>query len=222
MFSAIQPENGRRQCRIPTPGDTGAGDSHTGRPTVAYELVKEVLDHAPADLDPAARLILVCIAEECRGGSRMRDIPTETLNRRTGLGERGLRHALERLATAGIRVRVALAHDKHSRPLYALTGRVCRWVLPPFDAPAGCTCDTCSQGADPKVLPRTAEDSEVRAPDVEGRTADVQGYPAGPVSPPKPSIEFPFAAGVVVDRAAALAHIRAATAASSKRQTHAA
>lgn len=189
---------------------------------MAYELVKEVRDHAPAELDPTARLILVWIAEECRGGSRMRDIPTETLCRRTGLDARGLRHALERLAKAGISVRVALAHDKHNRPLYALTGRVCRWVLPPLDPPAGCTCDTCSQRADAQVLPQTEEDPEVRAPDVEVRAADLHGRADGLVGPPKPSIEFPYAAGATVDRATAIAHIRAATAASSRKQARAA
>lgn len=222
MFSAIQPENGRRQCSISLPGDMNAEDFRGRWAAMAYELVKEVRDHAPAGLDPTARLILVWIAEECRGGSRMRDIPTETLCRRTGLDGRGLRHALERLAAAGINVRVALAHDKHNRPLYALTGRVCRWVLPPLEPPAGCSCDSCSHGADPQVLPQTAEDVEVRPPDAEVRAADLQGHAAGPTGPPIPSIEFPFGGDVVVDRATALEHIRAATAAASRRTRNAA
>ena len=184
---------------------------------MAYELVAEVLDHAPEGLDPAERLVLLCIAEECRGSSRIRDIPAERIRRRTGLGDRGLRHVCERLAAAGLKVRVALSLDRHGKPVYALTGKVCRWILPPLPAPADCGCARC-EGADPQVPRQTGEDSEGRTPDAQGRTPDGGGMPAGPVGPPKPSIPFPFAEGTVVDRETALAHIRAATAASSKRR----
>lgn len=182
---------------------------------MAYELVAEVLDHAPDGLDTAERLVLLCIAEECRGNSRLRDIPAERIRKRTGLGERGLRHVCKRLAAAGLEIRVALSIDRNGNPVYALTGKVCRWILPPLPAPPGCDCARC-EGADPQVLPQTEEDLEVRSPDAQVRTPDGEGMPAGPVGPPKPSIPFPFGEGTV-DRATALAHIRAATAASSKR-----
>lgn len=183
---------------------------------MSYELVAEVLDHAPAALDPTERLVLVCIAEQCRGNSRVRDIPAEEIRRRTGLGERGLRHVCERLAAKKLQVRVALTVDRHNKPVYALTGKVCRWVLPPLPPPADCGCARC-EGADPQVPLQTGEDSEGRTPDVGGRTPDGEGMPAGPGSPPKPSVSFPYAEGTVVDRETALAHIRAATAASSRR-----
>lgn len=179
---------------------------------MAYELVEEVLDHAPAELDPAARLVLVCIAEECRGGARMRDIPAEDIRRRTGLGERGLRHACDRLKAAGLEVRVALAIDKHQRPVYALTGKVCRWVLPPMPKPTNCPCARCA-GADAQVLPQTEEDPEVRASDGEVRTPDVEGRPAGRSRPPNPSLENLLPPAGTVDRATAMAAIRAQTSA---------
>lgn len=182
---------------------------------MAYELVEEVLDHAPPELDPGARLLLVCIAEECRGGARIRDIPAADLRRRTGLGERGLRHACDRLEAAGLKVRVALALDKHGRPVYALTGKVCRWVLPPMPKPANCPCARCV-GADVEGLPREEEAPEVRAPDGEGRAPDVGGMPAGLVRPPKPSLENLLPPGTV-DRVTAMAHIRAVTSLSSRR-----
>lgn len=185
---------------------------------MSYELVEEVLDHAPAGLGAAERLVLVCIAEECRGKTRIRDIPAEDIRRRTGLGERGLRHACERLAKAGIKVRVALSLDRNGEPVYALTGKVCRWVLPAFPAPAGCPCTRCSE-ADLDVLPQSEEDAQGRAPDAQGRAPDVTGTPAGPTGPPKPSIEFPFEG--TVDRGTALSHARAAIAASSKLGIHA-
>lgn len=157
---------------------------------MAYELVEEVLDHAPEGLGAAERLVLVCIAEECRGNSRIRDIPAEKIRRRTGLGERGLRHACERLAEAGFKVRVALSIDRHQKPIYALTGKVCRWILPPLPAPDGCDCARC-EGADPQVPRQTGEDAQVRTPDAQVRTPDAEGTPDGPTGPPKPSIPFP-------------------------------
>lgn len=160
---------------------------------MAYELVAEVLDHAPDGLDPAERLVLLCIAEECRGNARVRDIPAERIRRRTGLGERGLRHVCDRLAAAGLKVRVALSTDRHGKPVYALTGKVCRWVLPPLPIPDNCDCARC-EGADPQVPRQTGEDSEGRTPDAQGRTPDGGGMPAGPVGPPKPSIPFPSGA----------------------------
>lgn len=180
---------------------------------MAYDLVKEVLDHAPADLDPTARLVLVCIAEECRGGSRMRDIPAEDICRRAGIEPRGLRHVCDRLKAAGLEVRVALGIDKRQRPVYALTGKVCRWILPPMPKPANCPCRRCEE-ADTEVLLREEEDAEVRPPDTQVRSADVEGTAAGLAGPPKPSIENSIPPTGTVDRATALAVIRAKTSAS--------
>lgn len=138
---------------------------------MAYELVEEVLDHAPEDLGPAERLLLVCIAERCRGNARMRDIGTAELRRRTGLDERGLRHAAQRLEKAGLKVRVALRLDKHGKPVYAVPGRVCRWVLPPLTPPDGCVCLRCLK-EDGGVLLNLKEDGEVRQADPQVRQAD--------------------------------------------------
>jgi hypothetical protein len=177
---------------------------------MAFELVAEVLDHAPEQLDPAERLVLLCIAEECRGNARIRDIPAERIRRRTGLGERGLRHVCERLAAKGLKVRVALSIDRHGKPVYALTGKVCRWILPELPIPDKCDCARC-EGADAQVPRQTGEDSEGRTPDAQGRTPDGEGMPAGPVGPPKPSIPFPSAADV--DQVREYARTVAATAA---------
>lgn len=181
---------------------------------MAYELVAEVLDHAPEALGPAERLVLLCIAEECRGNARVRDIPAERIRRRTGLGERGLRHACERLAAAGFKVRVALSTDRHGKPVYALTGKVCRWVLPPLPAPRNCGCARC-EGADAQVLPREEEDSQGRAPDGDVRTPDGKGNPDGRGSPPKPSIPFPSGGDVSEKREYARAVAAAAAAKSA-------
>jgi hypothetical protein len=182
---------------------------------MAYELVAEVLDHAPEGLDPAERLVLLCIAEECRGNARIRDIPAERIRRRTGLGERGLRHVCDRLAAAGLKVRVALSTDRHGKPVYALTGKVCRWILPPLPIPDNCDCARC-EGAASQVLPPETEDAQGRTPDAQGRTPDGEGMPAGPVGPPKPSIPFPSDPDVIKVREYAR-EIAATAAAAAKR-----
>jgi hypothetical protein len=110
---------------------------------MAYELVEEVLDHAPA-MSPAERLALVVIAEAARKGSRTAAIPQEVLIQRMGgLGERGLRKVFERLEDLGIKVRVPLGMNNNGRPFYALPGKACTFVLPPFPAPENCPCHRC-------------------------------------------------------------------------------
>ena len=189
---------------------------------MAHELVEEVLDHCPAGLDAAARLVLICIAEECRKAPngvvvRVRDIATAELLRRTGLKERALRYAIERLEDAGLQVRVALGRDRQDRPMYALIGRVCRWVLPPLPAPAGCPCTRCTQAA-AQCLPQTEEAADIRQAAPHIRQAATGGMAAGTTVPPLPSIPFPYADGVIVDREAALAHIRAVTGSARRTQ----
>lgn len=97
---------------------------------MAYQLVQEVLDHTPDGVDAASRLALVIIAELCRGSSRIVDIPRDLFCRRMGVGERGLRSALERLSKAGLEVRVPFGTYKNGRPIYATPGQACRFELP--------------------------------------------------------------------------------------------
>jgi len=109
-----------------------------------YQLVAEVLDHAPAGLDPAAVLLLLALAEDTRSVGEIREIPTETLCRRTRVDSRGLRHIVDRLRRAGIEVRVPIGTDRRGKPLYAVPGRAPQWVLPPLPGPPGCQCRTCA------------------------------------------------------------------------------
>lgn len=162
---------------------------------MAYELVEEVLDHAPA-MGATERLVLVCIAEECRRAparagvpvrlERRVAIPGERMQRRTGLSTRGLRHAYERLEALGLNVRVILRLDRHGEPVYAVPGKTTVFELPAFDPPPGCPCDRCAK-ADPDVLLPEKEDEQGRQADVEGRQADVEGNPGGRTGPPFPS-----------------------------------
>ncbi|MFG2059691.1 hypothetical protein ACGFI9_37335 [Micromonospora sp. NPDC048930] len=113
-----------------------------------YQLVAEVLDHAPANLTAAEVLILVAIGEDTRVRGEHREIPVEDLARRARLDRRGLRMAVTRLAKHGITVRVALGVDRRGKPLYAVPGKSPRWVLPAFPPPPGCGCRSCRQGGE--------------------------------------------------------------------------
>lgn len=171
---------------------------------MAYKLVKEVLDHAP-EMTPAERLVLVCIAEECRGNNRTREIPSEVLQRRTGLGARGLRDACTRLDARKIKVRVRLSVDHRGQPVYAVPGRVCQWILPVFDAPPGCVCETCSAEAEPgRLLPDEEEaQRQQAAPGLQ--EAEPQRRQAEPQLPPNHPFQFPSGG----DRQAMIEHCRA-------------
>jgi len=110
---------------------------------VAYQLVNDVLDHAPG-MTPAERLVLVAIAEETRSAGDVVKIPGSRMRRRAKLGERGLRDVLTRLAKRGIEVRVPLGADRRGQPIYAVPGEVPKYRLPAFPAPTGCDCrDDC-------------------------------------------------------------------------------
>ncbi|MDQ7910759.1 hypothetical protein RB614_40340 [Phytohabitans sp. ZYX-F-186] len=112
---------------------------------MAYQLVAEVLDHAPP-MTPAERLLLVAIAEQVRLPSRTRPIATEDLVRRVGIEERGVRAALRRLAERGLDVRVVRGTDSRGLPVYATRGTLPQYRLPELPVPPGCSCAACGDG----------------------------------------------------------------------------
>jgi len=161
---------------------------------MAYELVEEVFSNAP-DMTAAERLILLAIAERSRVGERAATIDGAEMLRRCCLDERGLRHALSRLAERGFEVRLEFGRDRRGRPVYAVPGRPRVFTLPHFTPAAGdCRCRRCRQ-ADflvPLPMPEPAKE------DLQGRQADVEvrlGGPTGPSggrgSPPIQSVEIP-------------------------------
>lgn len=110
---------------------------------MAYWLVEEVMDHAPRHLTPAQRHLLAVLAELCRGNDRQIDESLEYIAWRYGTSPKGVRQVLAKLAEAGVDVRVSIGVDKLDRPVYAVRGRVPRFRLPRFPAPAGCPCRRC-------------------------------------------------------------------------------
>ena len=174
---------------------------------MAYELVREVFDHAP-EMTPAERLLLVAIAEECRSSSRIREIPTEVLLRRTCLEPRGLRDAVARLDARGIKVRIALSLDRRGKPVYAVPGKPCRWILPPFPGKPGCRCIACSSKAEPQLPLQTEEEPERQQTELQRQQTELQLRQTEPQRRHLHTIPFPSGG----DRQAMIEHIRAVTA----------
>ena len=123
-----------RAARAPT----ACGCARSGC-DVAWQLVAEVFEHAPADLDPAERSVLLALAEWIYAPGRMTTRPIAELGRRVGQHPRTLRRTLRRLALRGLEVRVPLRDDKNGRPLFAVPGTVTRFRLPPFAPDKGDT-----------------------------------------------------------------------------------
>lgn len=129
---------------------------------MAYELVAEVLDHAPTDLAPSERLVMVVIAEyvlstDYTRGNRSTSRPAADVARRAGVTISGLKQALQRLAKRGLDMRVPLLVGKDGRPVYAMPGRSSTYQVPPLAAATGgaCTCDSCISGISTlEVIPK--------------------------------------------------------------------
>lgn len=170
---------------------------------MGYELVEEVLDHAPT-MSPAEGLVLIAIAEETRWPGEVRDISSSTMTRRTrGLSQSGIRKALSRLAARGVEVRVPLGQGEDGRPYYSVPGRSPAYRLPRFPAPEGCECVRCqepkggaqsrleenpqvTEGGTP-VPPSEQGGTTVHEGGTTGRPGGTRGTPGGTTVPPTPS-----------------------------------
>lgn len=177
---------GELQCILSAPSDIGQRACRLAGAHMAYELVEEVLDHAPA-MTAAERLILVCIAEKARLPERAAKITGEELARRTGgsIGERGIRQALTRLAERGLEVRVPIGYDKHGGPVYAVPGRVRHFHVPHFrPAPGDCRCHGCRALDRAVFLSSNEAEAQFHLPIAEDGEEEPQCRQAEPQFPP--------------------------------------
>ena len=159
---------------------------------MAFELVEEVLDHAPPDLTATERLILVVIAEQSRNGSRSAEILFDDFMRRTGvITAAGLRKAFQRLAERGIETRIAIATGKDGRAVYAVKGRIPAYQLPRFPPPQNCRCHRCTSKVSQDLLRKKEVLQEPKRVPQELLGAPA-GTKEGPPGPPLPSIENPI------------------------------
>ncbi len=99
---------------------------------MGIRLIKEVLEHAPPDLTSGERLLLLVLAEDANDISRKGWPGMETVTRRSGLSERGVRKTLERLAERGYELRVAVGTDKNGKTVFACRGHATVYLFPAF------------------------------------------------------------------------------------------
>lgn len=129
---------------------------------MAWQLVDEVLHHAPTKLTAGERLVLVAIANEVHQkdlSSRSCVSSVSHLAHMAGLTPASVTSALTRLRTAhGIDVRVALSAHGGARggPLYTVSGRLPMFRIPPLLGDRECACAACgrrrgSARADPPI-----------------------------------------------------------------------
>jgi hypothetical protein len=97
---------------------------------MAWQLVKEVLDGAPADLGPSERLVLVALAEWADVDERLCWRTAGELAARVGVSENGLRKVMQRLARCNLDPRVPIAFDAKGAPVFAYKGRSSTFRIP--------------------------------------------------------------------------------------------
>lgn len=159
---------------------------------MAYELVAEVLDHAPPDLTPAEVLVLAAVAEyvlneDYKRGSRRTSRPAADIARRAHMTLDGLRKALQRLAKNDLEIRVPLATGKDGRPVYAVPGKSGTYEVPTLAAPPDCLCNTCKKGelvtqVVHKAVPQSRLNGEKAVP--QSRLGGTTVQPGGTGVPP--------------------------------------
>lgn len=100
---------------------------------MGYQLYRHCLDHAPADLDPTARLVLLAIADDANEQTRVSSyLGMDLLCHRIGRGPETVKKALQRLAKLGYELRQPIGTDKSGRPVYAKTEHHSVYRVPVF------------------------------------------------------------------------------------------
>lgn len=150
---------------------------------MGVRLIVEVLDHAPAELTSAERLVLVVLAENANDTTREGWPGMETLTRRTGLSADGVRKAFQRLAVRKLEVRVPLGKDKRGRPVYSAPGKRTTYRIPSFN-PDGMAVPPAhlSAGNGGTTVPASAPEWRYSGPEM----AVPQSANGGTVVPPIP------------------------------------
>lgn len=99
------------------------------KPHMSGRIVAEVLQHAPENLGPASRLVLVCLAERARDGDRLARKSVARMAREAGMSERTVKRALTELSRRGLIVRKAGRTGPYHVQAY--------WIPPLLDGSVG-------------------------------------------------------------------------------------
>lgn len=97
---------------------------------MGYKLYRELLDFAPQDWTSGELVVAWVIADDARDNTRRSYITPAELSRRSRMGQRGVREALERLSKRGYEFRVGHGKGKDGREMYAVKGRCIEYQVP--------------------------------------------------------------------------------------------
>lgn len=101
---------------------------------LGYKLWREIKPLFPAGTTPAERVVGLLVADDAHEVTRISTrLPTALLCAMSGLSERGLRDAFQRLLTRGLEFRVALYESADGRPIYASRNHEPRFRVPTFE-----------------------------------------------------------------------------------------
>lgn len=167
---------------------------------MGYELYRHVLNHAPDEIDAAARLVLAVIADDAHEKTRKSYLGMDLLSHRTGLLPDAVGKALRRLAKAGIEIRVPVGTDKRGKPVFAMKGHRTTYLIPVFPerfmAPKDCPQADLSKEQSPDER-QTIDDSKVGP---EAAKVCLQAAKVGPqADPPPQSPQSPHIGGATED-----------------------
>lgn len=97
---------------------------------MAWQLVKEVFDSAPAWLPPTERVVLLALAEWADATDRTCWRTAAELAQRVGISEEGVRKSMRKLAGYGIDPRLPVAFTASGAPIFAHKGRATTFRIP--------------------------------------------------------------------------------------------
>lgn len=191
--------------------DSGAGNNPSaclplrgmrphGEELVGIGLMVEVLKHAPAELGPSERMVLMAIAEDARDATRESWTLTRAdLCQRTGMSAEALKKAFQRLAKARLEVRIPLKFDKQGKPVYAYEGKQSTYRIPLLKrgelspASEGGTESRLSDSVGGTQSPHSPLEQGTQSPlfGSEGGTESQEGGTGSPPTPHNPSTSSP-------------------------------
>jgi Helix-turn-helix domain len=99
---------------------------------MGYELYREVLRDAPADLTMAERFVLAVIADDANDKTRRSWLPQEVIAHRAGCTVESVQKVIQRLCRRGHEIRVLLKIGNDGRPVYSWRKRAVTYEIPRF------------------------------------------------------------------------------------------
>lgn len=134
---------------------------------MGVRLIREVLDHAPADLTPAELVVLLVLAHDARDDTRQCWPGIDTIAQRARMHPTSLRRMFTRWGNRipSLEVRVPIGKGADGRPLFAAKGHRTVYRIPelvPEGATDGCAFE--GQRRNPRDIKGATPDTQRRNP----------------------------------------------------------